>query len=138
MRSPEWQRANLQPDMLVPVLWLGCLMFLGWSLGACVLAWFTWRRHNWARWLLAASAAAALVAALFAFPVGMLHQVAAALTIAGLFAPTSRAWFAEQRRAGPCRRPVPRAVHPDARQVHPVGQGQGHRRQHPDGKPPVW
>ena len=76
--SPEWQRANLDSDLLVPVLWVGCLMFLGWSLGACVLAWFAWRRHNWARWLLAASAVATVVAAIFAFPVGVLHQPAAA------------------------------------------------------------
>ncbi len=91
--SPEWQRSNLQEDILVPVLWLGCLMFLGWSLGACVLAWFTWRRHNWARWLLATSAAAAFIAGLIAFPVGILHQLAALLTIVGLFLSTSRTWF---------------------------------------------
>jgi hypothetical protein len=91
--SPEWQRSNLQQDILVPVLWFGVLMFLGWALGACVLAWFTWRRHNWARWLLATSAAGAFVAGLFAFPVGLLHQLAAVLTIVGLFLSTSRTWF---------------------------------------------
>ena len=49
-------------DLILPVLWVGCLMFLAWSVGALVLAWFTWRRHNWARYLLAASAGAALSA----------------------------------------------------------------------------
>jgi hypothetical protein len=91
--TPEWQRSELQQDMLVPVLWLGVLMFLGWALGACVLAFFTWRRHNWARWLLAASAATTFVIAMFAFPVGILHQLAAVLTIVGLFLSTSRTWF---------------------------------------------
>ena len=32
--SPEWQRSKLDGDVLLPVLWVGCLMFLGWSLGA--------------------------------------------------------------------------------------------------------
>lgn len=94
--SPEWQRANLEQDIVLPVLWVGCLLFLGWSLGACLLAWFSWRRHNWARWLLAVSAAVAVIAATFAFPVGILHQLAGVLTIAGLFSAAARAWFANQ------------------------------------------
>ena len=98
--SPEWERANLDADLLLPVLWMGCLMFLGWALGACLLAWFTWRRHGWARWLLAASAAAAAVAGLFAFPVGLLHQAAAILTILGLFSSAAKAWFAPQHTGG--------------------------------------
>jgi hypothetical protein len=98
--SPEWKRANLDADLLLPVLWMGCLMFLGWALGACLLAWFTWRRHGWARWLLAASAGAAAVAGLFAFPVGLLHQAAAILTIVGLFSAAAKAWFAPQYTGG--------------------------------------
>jgi hypothetical protein len=98
--SPEWERANLDADLLLPVLWMGCLMFLGWALGACLLAWFTWRRHGWARWLLAASAATAAVAGLFAFPVGLLHQIAAILTIVGLFSAAARTWFAPQHTGG--------------------------------------
>ena len=46
---------------------------------------FTWRRHDWARWLLAFSAGFAFLLALAAFPVGMIHQLACALTIGGLF-----------------------------------------------------
>lgn len=132
--TPEWQRAGIERDMLVPLLWVGCLMFLGWALGACVLAWFAWRRHNWARWLLAFSAGAALVAALFAFPFGTLHQIAAALTIAGLFGSAARTWFA----------PAPWTPGPQ-----PGQQGQQPGQQHdqhqgpqgpppPGGKPPVW
>ncbi len=75
--SPAWQRAELQTDLILPVLWLGCLMFFAWSVGALVLALFTWRRHNWARYLLAASAGATVIAALFAFPIGLPHQIAA-------------------------------------------------------------
>ena len=93
-KSPAWEQGNLQQDMLLPVLWVGCLMFLGWALGACVLAVFTWRRHNWARYLLVASAGAALVASTFAFPIGIAHQIACAVTIGALFNGRSRAWFA--------------------------------------------
>jgi hypothetical protein len=91
--SPEWQRANLEQDIVLPVLWFGCLLFLGWSVAACVLAWFTWRRHNWARWMLTVSAVVTTIAATFAFPVGVLHQLAAILTVAGLFSAAARAWF---------------------------------------------
>ncbi len=94
VKSPEWQRANLDQDVLVPALWVGVLLFLGWALGACLLAWFAWRRHSWARWLLAVSAGATVLLGFFAFPVGVLHQLAAALAIAGLFSGAARAWYA--------------------------------------------
>jgi hypothetical protein len=95
--TPEWERANLDRDMLVPVLWVGCLMFLGWAVIACLLAWFTWRRQNWARWLLVVSAAVTLVAAMFAFPVAIPHQLAAVVTMAGLFSVQAREWFAPKQ-----------------------------------------
>ena len=83
---PEWQQSSISPDMLMPVLWVGSLLFLAWSVGALVLAWFTWRRHNWARYLLVGERrrlAAGL--GLFAFPVSLLHIVACIATIACLF-----------------------------------------------------
>lgn len=92
--SPAWKNAGLPDDALVPMLWFGVLLFLAWSLGAVVLAWFTWRRHDWARYLLAVSAGLALLIGLIAFPVGLLHQIACAATIAGLFNARARAWFA--------------------------------------------
>ena len=128
--SAEWQRANLREDLLLPVLWVGCLMFLAWSLGACVLAWFTWRRHNWARWLLAASAGAALVAATFAIPVGLLHQLACMATIAGLFSATARAWFAQRGGYGPPPSGGAPPPQPPTAQPPPQPPGQD--------KPPVW
>jgi hypothetical protein len=141
LKSPEWQRSHLNQDLLMPVLWIGCLMFLGWSLGACLLAWFTWRRHNWARWLLATSAAAALVAAFFAFPIGVLHQLAAILTILGLFSAGSRAWFATQPwpPGGPPFGPPPPGVPHDSLHEWPPSQpGPDQERAPAEGKPPVW
>jgi hypothetical protein len=131
-RSPAWKQGNLQQDMLLPVLWLGCLMFLAWSVGACVLAAFTWRRHNWARYLLVASAGAAMVAATFAIPVGLVHQIAAAVTIGALFSARARAWFAAPT-GGPRLPPGPPGpggwAPPASQDTQP---------QYPEGKPPVW
>ncbi len=126
--SPEWQRAGLSGDLLLPVLWTGSLMFLAWSGGALVLAWFTWRRHNWARYLLTVSAGTTIVVALFAFPFGLLHQAAAALTIAGLFGTRSRAWFARAGNGHPAPPGPPAGPPPGSAGPPPTGSG----------RPPVW
>jgi hypothetical protein len=110
--SPAWRQAGVNDDVLVPLLWVGVLLFLAWSLGAVVLAYFTWRRHDWARYLLAVSAGLALLVGAIAFPVGILHQLACAATIGTLFAPRSRAWFASSARppgapSGPRQGPPP-------------------------------
>ncbi len=131
--SPAWQRAELQTDLILPVLWLGCLMFFAWSVGALVLAFFAWRRHNWARYLLAASAGATILVALFAFPVGLPHQIAAMVTIAGLFGAPARAWFARPSYPyGPPPGP------PTGPQGPPPGQQQYGPPQDRSGQPPVW
>ncbi len=153
--SPEWKQANLPQDLLVPALWLAVLLFLGWALGACVLAWFTWRRHNWARWLLATSAAAAFVVGFLAFPAGLLHSLAAVLTIVGLFLSNSRAWFEQGTRntwQGPPSGPPPGSP-PGSSAWPPADPADSHspgtqapgsqppeppRDHSPGGKPPVW
>jgi hypothetical protein len=103
--TPAWRDVGLADDMLVPMLWVGVLLFLVWSVGAIVLAWFAWRRHNWARYLLAASAVVTLLVGTVAFPVGLPHQIACALAAGGLFAPKSRAWYAGQQAPTPPRQP---------------------------------
>jgi hypothetical protein len=146
VQQPAWQRSELEQGVLVPVLWVGCLMFLGWSLGACLLARFTWRRHNWARWLLLASAGATVVAALFAFPVGLLHQLAAVLTIAGLLSAAARTWFAPRPWSpGPpppgshqAPDPATQLPGPPPPQYPSDSSGSGQGTSAPGGKPPVW
>lgn len=123
-RTPEWQRANLDSGTLLPVLWLGILMFLGWAVGACVLAWFTWRRHNWARWLLVASAGTTVLVALFAFPFGLVHQLAAVAVIVCLVSASAKQWFGSV--AGPQGGPPGPAPPSEHEQAHDQGQ------------PPVW
>jgi hypothetical protein len=134
---PEWQQSNIQPDVLMPVLWVGSLLFLAWAVGAMALAWFTWRRHNWARYLLVASAGAALLAGLFAFPVSLPHLIACIVTIVGLFNARARSWFALPTRsywppqgppAGPPQGP-PTSGPPPAQSPPPPDR---------QGKPPVW
>ena len=154
VKTPAWERANIQQDVLVPALWLGALLFLAWAVGACVLALFTWRRHNWARWMLASSAASVLLIGFLAFPVGVVHQLAAALVIAGLFGSSARAWFANDNWSqGP---PPPgyqggyqggypgdqswqQQPHHPERPPEDVPQHPDHGQQPPPGgKPPVW
>ena len=134
---PEWQQSNLSSDMLTPVLWLGSLLFLAWSVGAMVLAWFTWRRHNWARYLLAASAGVSLLASAFAFPVSLLHIVACIATIACLFTARARAWFAMPTHGywppqGPPQGP------PSGPSYSPPPPPAPGPPPDPQGKPPVW
>ena len=139
--TPQWQQANLQQDVLLPFLWIGTLMFLGWALGACLLAWFTWRRHDWARWLLAASSAVTLLVGFATFPVGVLHQAAAALVIVGLFSVRARAWFAHRDLSprppsGPGGQDLG-GQYPGGQ--YPGGQDSGAGQFPPSGGPPrVW
>ncbi|MCW2819006.1 MAG: hypothetical protein JWR42_1793, partial [Marmoricola sp.] len=103
--QPSWQQFSVPRETVLPAMWVYAVGMVGWCLAACVLAFFTWRRHDWARWLLATSASLAFLIALTAFPIGMLHQLACALTVGGLFNATSREWFARQPPRGRPPRP---------------------------------
>jgi hypothetical protein len=118
LESEAWRDAAIDRDLLLPVLWVGSLMFLGWAVGAMVLAWFTWRRHEWARWVLVASAACALLAGIVAFPAGVAHQLAAAATMWGLLSAPARNWFSGGRRPGP---PGPHRQSPHHQSPHQQG-----------------
>ena len=68
------------------------------------------------------------------FPVGLLHQLAAALTIAGLFLSTSRAWFEQDTWAtwqGPPSGPPPQAQPPPAGRPRPAAPDGPPRASHP-------
>lgn len=120
LESEAWREAGIDRDLLLPVLWVGSLMFLCWAVGAMVLAWFTWRRHEWARWVLVASAACALLAGIVAFPAGVAHQLAAAATMWGLLSAPARDWFSG-RRQGP---PGPHQQGPNQQGPHQQGPPQ--------------
>ncbi len=128
--SPTWRDAGLSDESLVPLLWLGVTMFLAWGVAAMVLAWFTWRRHDWARYLLVASAGLTLLVGFVAFPVGLVHQIACGVTIGALFSARSRAWFAG-RPPSP-----PPGQHPGQHPGHQAGPQDGPQDGPPPGPPP--
>ncbi len=141
--SEAWAQAGLDESLLVPVLWIGCLLFLGWALGAMALAWLTWRRHNWARYLLVTSAVVAAIAATFAFPIGLVHQIVCVAVVVLLVGSPARAWFALPEGSAPYFPPGPPTSPPVGptppeqapEQAPPAGPAAGSRD---DDKPPVW
>lgn len=139
--SPAWTQAGLDESLLVPVLWIGCLMFLGWALGAMALAWLTWRRHNWARYLLVTSAVVAAIASTFAFPIGLVHQIVCIGVVVLLVSRPARAWFALPEGSSAQLPPQ----YPPTQQPPQQGPPQGPPQQQApppgsrdDDKPPVW
>jgi hypothetical protein len=102
-------------------------MFLAWSAGACLLAYFAWRRQSWARWLLVACAAGAAVASVFAFPVSVVHITACAVAIGALLSRPAGLWFAARPGGRPPLGPPP----------PPVGTSAG-PPPGPGGRPRVW
>ena len=87
-------RLNMSGDDLVRVLWVAGVVIVFWCVSAIVLAALAFRGHNWARILLAVSAAFAALFSIAAFPVGLLVTVAAGITVAMLLVPASNDWFA--------------------------------------------
>jgi len=87
-------RLNMSGDDLVRVLWVAGVVIVFWCLSSMVLAVLAYRGQNWARVLLAVSAAFAGLFSLAAFPVGLLVTVAAGVTVALLLVPASNDWFA--------------------------------------------
>ncbi len=96
VKQPAWEQFDVPRDVLLPAMWVYAVGMVLWSLAACGLAFFAWRRHDWARWLLAVSAGVAFLVGLTAFPAGVLHQLACAAALGGLFNVRSRAWFARR------------------------------------------
>ncbi|RNL60446.1 hypothetical protein EFK50_19150 [Nocardioides marmoriginsengisoli] len=91
--TPTWD-ARFDDDVLTTALVVTSVFFLLWCVAASVLAVFVWRRA-YAAWILLAVCvgAAALVSAL-AFPVSLVHLVAASFTTGMLVTKPSRDWFA--------------------------------------------
>jgi len=100
-----WQDSGLSASIIVPLMWAAVTFYVGWSLAACLLAVFAWRRHSWARILLVISAAGAVVLCLFAFPVSIVHIIACGATIALLLSSSSNRWYAGRPAQGPVRGP---------------------------------
>jgi hypothetical protein len=93
-----WQDAGLSASMIQPVLWAAVVFYVCWAAAACVLAFFAWRRHSWARILLVVSAIAAVVLGVFAIPVSLAHLAASAVAAGLLLGGSSNRWYARRTR----------------------------------------
>jgi MFS family permease len=121
LASSAWQDSGQSDSMLRVLLWVGTLGFLGWALGACVLAWLVLRRQQWAWILLIISSVAAGIASVVAFPVSIAHIIGIGATISLLLSQQVRAWMRPTAPRGPQQPP-----------------GQQSSGQQPSGRPPVW
>ncbi len=87
-------------DQVLALLWLMSAVIIVWCLAAMVLAFFAYRRANWARITLVVSAAMALLLSLAAFPLGILHVLLTGAVIALLFVGGANAWYSHKDGGG--------------------------------------
>jgi hypothetical protein len=87
---------NVPTDQLIAGTWVLIAVGLFWSVAAMVLAWFAYRRANWARVTLVVSSAITALFSLLTFPVGILQTFGAAAVIALLFTGGANEWYARR------------------------------------------
>jgi len=137
--SPRFRSSTLTENQIVAAVWVSCALMIFWCAAAMVLAFLTFRGHNWARITLVVSAAVTLLFGLFAFPVTLAHLIVAAAVIVLLFTGGANAWFAG-RAAHPSYGPPPGSGYgPLPGQGHQPPR-QGHQPPPDDRQPPrnVW
>lgn len=110
--SAQWRGTGMPSSMILPMLWVSVPIYLGWSLGACLLAWFAWRGRSWARVLLVVSAIAVMVLGLFALPLSVPHLLASATVVGLLLSGSANRWYARTSQPGPGHPPGPTAPRP--------------------------
>ena len=96
---------NVTVDDVVAATWVMGVIVVLWAATAMVLAWFAYRRSNWARIALVVSAALTLIFSVFAMPVGLLHTFGTGAVITLLFVGGAQQWYS--RRGGPGGYPGP-------------------------------
>lgn len=126
--DPNFQQLDVQTDQVVGALWVMGAVALFWGIAAMVLAWFAYRRANWARITLVVSSAMTVLFSLVAFPVGLLHTVGAAAVVALLFMGGANEWYSGQPR----NQGYPGPFQPYGQQP---GQGQPYGQQPGQGQP---
>lgn len=94
--TPEFRDLNVPMDDVIAAVWVVLAITIFWSLAAMVLAWFAYRRQNWARITLVVSAAVAALGSLLTFPVGLIHTLGAGAVIALLFMGGANEWYARR------------------------------------------
>jgi hypothetical protein len=125
-QDPNFEQLDVPTDQVVAALWVIGAIALFWGIAAMVLAWFTYRRANWARITLVVSSAMTALVSLVAFPVGLLHTLGAGAVAALLFMGGANEWFAGQRPGG---QGYPGPFQPYGQQPHPGQPSQGQQPQ---------
>lgn len=100
-QNPGFQNSNLTVDDVVALIWVMLAVTFVWAVAALVLAWFAFRRANWARIALVVSAGATAFFTLIGAiqqPVLLVAGAAAVAVIALLFSGGANQWYA--RRGG--------------------------------------
>ena len=111
-------------DDVVAAMWIMVVIAMFWAVAAIVLAWFAYRRANWARILLVVSAGFTLLLSLPTFPAGLLQTLGAATVVILLFTGGANQWFA--------RRDAGAQGYPGAFQSYGGPHGQPGQQQHGD------
>ncbi|HEU4545233.1 MAG TPA: hypothetical protein VFR88_02980, partial [Microlunatus sp.] len=101
----DLRERNVTVDDVVAATWVMGVIVVLWAATAMVLAWFAYRRSNWARIALVVSAALTLIFSVFAMPVGLLHTFGTGAVITLLFVGGAQQWYS--RRGGPGGYPGP-------------------------------
>jgi hypothetical protein len=99
-RDQNFEQLDIPTDQVVAALWLLGAVALFWGASAMVLAWFAYKRANWARIGLVISAGFTALVSILTFPVGLLHTFGAATVVALLFMGGANEWYAGRSGGG--------------------------------------
>lgn len=91
--NPDLPRSGMSTQDLLSILWVACAVGIVWSLAAMVLAFFTLRRHGWARIMLVVSSVMAALVGLLGLLPGWVLSAAAVATVVMLFSGGANQWF---------------------------------------------
>ncbi len=89
--SPGWD--SVYEDYAIAATVMVSVVFLVWCIAASVVAFFAWRRQQWAWILLLVSTGLAALVCLLGIPLSLVHLAAAATTFGALLSKPSRDWF---------------------------------------------
>jgi len=129
----SFQALDLTTNEVMAVLWVMSAVVLFWCAASIALAILAYRRVNWARITLVVSASFAMLFSLAAFPVGLLHAMAAGATIALLFVGGANQWYSRSGRI-----PGPYVGYPAPPQGQLPQQNESSREERQDPPKNVW
>jgi hypothetical protein len=128
----NFQALDLPTGQVVAAMWAMGAIALFWCISAMVLAWFAFRRANWARITLVVSSAMTLLVSIAAFPVGLLHVLGAGAVIALLFLGGANEWFGSSGQGHPAAFQSPGSGVPAYGERHDAPRGPAERGPHRD------